>query len=74
MKYDIRDEFNLNSEILYNSVQIPVKVKGSIAKDLLINAKIDMEFNKLQLLKDTSELELFSEITITGWDYIRGGL
>ncbi len=70
MKYDIRDEFNLNSEILYNSVQIPVKVKGSIAKDLLINAKIDMEFNKLQLLKDTSELELFSEITINNIDNI----
>ena len=70
IKYDIRDEFNLNSEILYNGVQIPTKVKGSITKDLLINAKIDMEFNKLQLLKETSKLELFSAITINNIDKI----
>ena len=63
----MRDKFNLYSEILYNGSD-SAKAKGSITKDLLINARIDIEFNKLPLLKDKAQLELISGITINNID------
>ncbi len=64
IKYDTRDEFNLNSDILYNGILIPTKAKGKFSRDLLVNARIDFELKQLKLFRDSTKLDLFGGFTV----------
>ena len=68
IKYDTRDEFNLNSDILYNGILIPTKAKGKLSRDLLVDAKIDFELKQLKLFRDSTKLDLINSFTVNNLD------
>ncbi|RPH06024.1 MAG: hypothetical protein CBC53_004165 [Alphaproteobacteria bacterium TMED93] len=68
IKYDTRDEFNLNSDILYNGILIPTKAKGKLSRDLLVDAKIDFELKQLKLFRDSTKLDLVNSFTVNNLD------
>ena len=46
-KYYLGDKFIINSNILYKGNELPAKMTGSLTKDFLINASLDLTLKSL---------------------------